>query len=327
MERMSELPFVMVLGDASLRVREMEEALVAAAFHGASPGFNLSTWHAGEGAEACLQDARTVPMMAKRRVVLIRGFEKATVALLDALMAYAENPNPSTLLLITGLKGPPAAGGKDRGKRLENCVAKIGHVARHKAREQNASAYVIERAAHGGCQMQRRTADFLVGLVGKDLSQLKNEVDKLTTYVGGEGSVDQATVEEVCSLVAEAEVWDLTDAIINRNPDRGLAAAHRMLEDAGSGDGVSHRLLALVTWQVRQLLELQSAMHAGSGTPPGWRRVPSGKLRAAERLLRERPLHPAHIFDALAVANREFNRSRAGDRRVFEALVMSLTTR
>jgi DNA polymerase-3 subunit delta len=327
LERMSELPCVMVLGDATLRVKEMEEALVDAAFHGASPGFNLSTWHAAEGAEGALEDARTVPMMGRRRVVLIRGFEKAPVALLDALMAYVENPNPSTLLLITGPKGPPAAGGKDRGKRLENQVAKIGHVARHKAKEQNATAYAIERAAIGGCELDPRTADFLVALVGKDLSHLRNEVDKLTIHVGGTGVVDQGTVERVCSLVAEAEVWDLTDAIITCNPDRGLAVAHRMLEDAGSGDGVSHRLLALITWQVRQLLDLQGAMRTGEGTPPSWRRVPSRKLRAAERLLRERPLHPAHIFEALAEANRDFNRSRAGDRRVFEALVMSLTTR
>ncbi|MDP6934935.1 MAG: hypothetical protein QGG40_18585, partial [Myxococcota bacterium] len=45
------------------------------------------------------------------------------------------------------------------------------------------------------------------------------------------------------------------------------------------------------------------------------------------RLLRQQaPMPTARVLDQLARANREMNRSRAGDRRVLESLVLSLTS-
>ena len=37
-------------------------------------------------------------------------------------------------------------------------------------------------------------------------------------------------MEAVCSLVAEAAIWDLTDAVVRRDTDKALAVAHRMLD-------------------------------------------------------------------------------------------------
>ena len=100
-----------------------------------------------------------------------------------------------------------------------------------------------------------------------------------------------------------------------------MAAAHRMLEEGQA----SHRLLSTVTWQFRQILELQDDLR--NNRPPGgtWSRAPSSKIQAAQRLLKQRPLSASRTLRSLTDANQAFNRSRAGDRRVFEALILELT--
>lgn len=322
---MSELSSVhLVLGDEVLLVREAADAVVSAAFEGGSPGFNLAVYQAGDGASGALDVARTLPMMARRRVVHIKVMEKATVELLDDLMAYCDKPNPSTVLLLEGRKLPEAVGGRNRGLSLQNKIKKVGRVERFRSRDQRPIPFAQAHARTLGCELDPRAARLLVELVGSDLARLRSEVDKAAAYVGGTGRIDGSAVEAVSSLVAEAVVWDLTDAIVSRDADRGLSAVYRMMEAAGTSDRVSYRLLALIGWQVRQLLVLQDSMYRRADTPDSWRRTPRRKREAAEALLRRRPLSAERILGALARANRSFHFSRAGDRRVFEALVLEL---
>jgi DNA polymerase III delta subunit len=324
---MTETAVRMILGDEGLLVQEAEQRAVSEAFGGAAPGFNHAVFSAAGGAEAALDLARTQPMMARRRVVVIRDLEKASVELLDVLAAYVESPNPSTLLLLVGSKLPEATGGVDRGRRLENRLKKTDAVLRFQAKDQHPIAFATEQAALLGCKLDRRAAELLVELVGSDLGRLRMEVAKAAAWLGGAGLIDVVAVEAVSSPVAEAVVWDLTDAILVGDINRALTTTHRMLEDAGPGDGASHRLLALVTWQVRRVLELQSGLRSGAGVPESWQRMPANKLRQAQDTLRRRPIDPAAILETLSRANRDFNRSPAGDRRIFEALVLELCAR
>ena len=324
----SQLPLVhLILGEELLLVQQHEQQIIEQALSGqARNGFNFASFRAGEGADQALNMCRTVPMLARRRVVLIRDLEQAAAPLLDSLLGYCANPSPTAVLIMTGQKLPPASGGTNRGRRLQNQVKKIGTVQRFRSRDLKPVAFAREYARKQGCVLSGRSASLLVELVGSSLSQLQSEIDKAICYIGGEGPIQPEVIEQVCSLVADVLIWDLTDAIIARNPDKGLAVAHRMLETAGSSDLGTHRMVALITWQVRQLLQLQSAMRNGEPIPSQWRNN-QRKLAAAQATLRQQPLGPARILEALTRANRQLNRARAGERRIFESLVMNLTSR
>ena len=321
-----EVPVHLLLGDAGLLVSEAEKALVAAALDGGAAGFNLATYDASEGAPGALSLARTPPMMARKRVVVVRGMQKAPVALLDDLLTYAANPSPTTVLVLTGDKTPGAVGGKDRGKVLANKVDKLGGLRRFRTRDQRPVPFAQARARDAGCELDGDAARLLVELVGDDLGQVRLELDKAVAFVGGQGRIDRRVIEATSSVVAEAVQWELTDAIVARDADRGLAVTYRMLEDARASGG-AHRLLGLVTWQVRELLVLQDALQRGERPPGKWARMPGRKLQAARRNLEKHPLDPVVALGALTEANRQLNRARAGGQRVFESLMMRLTTR
>lgn len=317
-------PIYVVLGDESLLVEDAERVISEVALRGVMAAFNHSVYRAGaDGVLDCLSVARTLPMMSARRLVVLRDAQEASLQLLKELYAYCGAPSPSTVLLITGRAWPKPSEGEDWGLRTENLVKKAGEVMRFKAKDIDPIAFARETAESLGCKLGRREAELLVEMVGADLGCLRGELEKAALFVGGEGAITEEVLAEVCSMLAEAQIWDLTDAITTRDLDRALSTAHRLLEAGPRGE--EHRLLAMVTWQVRQLLSLQQSLREGGGAEGV--KMPSWKRQAAERALRDSPLPTAEVLERLAAANHAMHSSRAGERRVFESLLLDLTSR
>ncbi|MGB0640788.1 MAG: DNA polymerase III subunit delta, partial [Myxococcota bacterium] len=193
---MSELPMItLLLGDESHSRKQAEADLIASVFGDSPPGFNFATFTASDGAERAVDAAKTVPMMAKHRVVVVRDMETAPIELLDELLRYAAKPNPTTVMILNGKKTPPAVGGVDRGRRLEGAIKKVGQVHRFKAGEKDPVRFARGFAEQAGCQMDHRTAQLLVELVGGDLGRVAAETNKVVAYVGGSGPIKAQDIE------------------------------------------------------------------------------------------------------------------------------------
>lgn len=316
------LPVYVFLGSESLLVREAEKAVRDVVATGPTAAFNHGTFVAAEeGALGFVQAAGTLPMMASRRLVELRQVQDAPVAVLDALLAYVQAPNPTTVLVVSGEKFPSAVGGVDRGVRIVNAVKKGGLVLKLDGEGVDPRSFAEARAGDLGVKLERDAAQLLVELVGGDLTLLAADVEKCAGFVGAGGTIDRAAAAEVCASVAEADVWALTDALVTRDRDRALETLHRLLEDGEA----PHKLLGSVAWQLRQVLLLQDAQRRGLSDREVNVRMPPQKLRAVREMIARRPLSPSAILEEIATVNRAMNSSRAGDRRVFEALVLRLT--
>jgi len=309
-------PVHLILGDEHLLVQREIDAVIAEALGGPTTGFNFARFSAADGASGALETARTMPMMVPRRVVLISEVEQAEVPLVDAVLAYIEHPSPSTVLVMTGRKLPPVKG----GRKLTPRIKKMGGQVKRWGRERPIP-FARQHARAQGCDLTEPAAALLVDFIGSGLTRLANEVDKAACYVGGSGTIGEADIAALCSPASEGEIWGLTDAIVARDTDRALTATHRLMGSSGS----AHRLLAMITWQIRELLMLQGALRQRRSPPGSWGRN-QRKLRAARARLERHPMRPAPILEALTRANRRLNSARVGERRVFEALVLELTT-
>lgn len=321
-------PIWLVLGDARLLVDRAVARLVEwGKARCGPPQFNLSTFHAGDGsAAAALTAARTLPMMAGLRVVVVRDVEQADDTFMEALLAYAEEPSATTMLVVSGESLPKTRkGGTAWAQKVPKAVEKRGRVVKLSSRDVAPPSFAREHARALGKDLGAREASLLVELVGPDLGRLAREVEKIALFVGDDAAIGADDIHAVCSLLAEAVVWDLTTGIASRDANTALAALHRLLED---GDA-SHRLLSLVVWQIRQLLMVAEGAALGRNDAEiaesaGMRPDQVARLR---RAIDKRNLHPARMFERLAEANRTMNRSRAGDRKVLETLIVELCTR
>lgn len=317
-------PVYLLVGGEDWLVRQALERIRAAVVAGPVAAFNDATFVAAEDREGSfVHTARTVPMMAARRLVVLKQVEEASVALLDALLAYAAAPVPSAVLVVTGEKFPGAVGGVDRGLRIVNAVKKTGFVAKLDRQEVDPVRFATEAAAGLGARLAPAGARLLVDFSGGELALVHAGVEKCATYVGEGGLITEEVVEAVCVSTAEAEVWALTDAIVGRDRARALAALHHLLEDGEA----PHKLLANVAWQLRQVLVLQDATRRGIAEREAGVRMPPQKARAIREMLTRRPLSPRQLLEELAEVNTGMNSSRAGERRVFEAWILRLVDR
>lgn len=322
--------YVLVGGEGILR-RQALALIREGCVSGPVAAFNDATFTAGTGGDTdplgFADIVRTAPMMAPRRLVVIRQIEEANVALLEALLTYVQAPIDSTVLVLTGEKFPGAVGGTDRGVRIVNAVKKTGLVVKLEVEASDRAALARETARQLGAQIEPSALVLLQELSGEDLSALLANVEKCAGFIGsgpgrpGGGKITEAVVDEVCVSTAEADSWGITNAIIARDRSRALETLHRLLEDGEP----PHKLLGGIAWQLRQVLTLQDGMKRGIPEAQMGLRMHPRAAASIRALVQKRAVSPSAILDEIATVNRAMNSSRAGDRRVFEAWVVRLT--
>jgi DNA polymerase III delta subunit len=315
------LPIYILIGDEQLLASRATELVTDRVMGGGLAAFNQSVYRASDpGAGEAISVARTLPMMSNYRLVVIRGIEEGSAELLQLILDYCEGPADTTVLVLTGLRWPKAVGGVDRGRRIEGMVKKLGGVFRFKAKDQDPVSFAMHFAEEAGCSLSRQDAIGLVEMVGGDLSRIRLEIDKLSLWLEKGETIDSEALSEVCSMLSEAEIWALTDAIVERNADKALVTTHRLLE---SGEP-AHRIISMIAWQIRQLLQLQEAVRHGRDPRSSGVRMPTRKLRAATARLRERPISALGLLGSIAQANERMNSWRTGQDRILEGLVLAL---
>ncbi len=315
------VPVYVLIGDEELLTARATDLVMSAVMGGGLAAFNQSVYRASDATSLeAIAVARTLPMMSSHRLVVIRGVEEASAELLQLVLDYCESTSDTTVLVLTGIRWPKAVGGVDRGRRIEGKVKKIDGLYRFKAKDQDPVSFAMHFAEEAGCSLSRQDAYGLVDMVGGDLSRLRLEIDKLSLWLGDDNIIDSRALREVCSMLSEAEIWALTDAIVERNADKALATTHRLLE---SGEP-PHKIIAMIAWQVRQLLQLQEAVRSGQDPRSAGIRMPARKMRAATDSLRRRPISALILLGAIAQANERMNSWRTGGDRILEGLVLGL---
>jgi DNA polymerase-3 subunit delta len=317
-------PIVLTYGDARPLVDAAVESVRRAALARCGiPAFNHGRFRSNERGSEALVAARTPPMMADLRLVELHGLEECPAELADALIEYAERPDPTTVLLLVGNALPPAKGGANPGVRLKNAVKKVGRVVECKAEDVDPVAFATEAARTRGKTLVPLAARRVVEWVGADPGLLQGEVAKLCDYVGERVEIAPTDVDAVVSALAEAEVWDLTAAVAARDADRALDALARLVD----GGEDPRRLLAMIAWQLRDVCRVVELYRGGANDQQvrDQVRMRWETLKHVKQAVAAAP-DTAVVMADLARAHRSMNEHKAGDRRILERLVLSLST-
>ena len=129
-----------------------------------------------------------------------------------------------------------------------------------------ATAWTKKEAEKRGSKITYQAAQLLTGLVGSDLWQINNELDKLLSYKSGQepGTAKAAAieVEDVEMLVRgnfDENIFALTDAISNRNQ----AIATKLFEEQIEAGLADAYLINMIVRQFRILLQIRQALDSG----------------------------------------------------------------
>jgi DNA polymerase-3 subunit delta len=317
------LPVYLVAGEERLLRDEVVSELRAAALGGGIAAFNEDKFTAGEtDIEVILSAARTVPMMAPRRFVLLRGAERWDTAEgetspFDRLAEYAAAPVDSSCLVVVATK-------LDGRRKLALLARKRGFLVSCDALDSRAlPAWIAERLAARGHAIDRDVAELLAALAGPQLSSLDDAVERLSLYVGPGAVVDEAAVGACVARVGTANTWALVDAVGARDLGRAL----RTLADAYDPRDHGLPLLGALAWSIRQLARYQAAVESGASADDAARQAGVFQpYRARELATKARAVRPKEVERWMLVLA-ETDLALKSSRRSADAILEEMLTR
>jgi DNA polymerase-3 subunit delta len=117
--------------------------------------------------------------------------------------------------------------------------------------EEEATEIVQRRAEVRGLQFDSGALELFVLLTGGDTRQIENELEKIDIYLGRERSVTVEHVRELVPLSRSGVIFELGNALAERDLGRALTLVRRLLDQGESAIGI---LLVAILPTIRNLL-------------------------------------------------------------------------
>lgn len=202
-----------------------------------------------------------MPFLSDKRLVVVRGmFVKAPAkeVVKELVTFIPELPETTRLVFME----PDALNLKHPLIKAAN-EATNGFVKQFNRPEgADLDRWVSRQVEERGGSIEPRAANLLATSIGNDLQSIDNEIEKLLLYKG-EGTISEADVALLCPYAAEANIFDLVDALGNRN---GRTAAQLLQAKLSEGTDPFY-LFSMVIRQFRLLIQVKELASQGKRAP------------------------------------------------------------
>ncbi|MCB0475938.1 MAG: DNA polymerase III subunit delta, partial [Flavobacteriaceae bacterium] len=161
--------------------------------------------------EDVISNAKRFPMMAERQVVIVKEAQELSRTI-ENLTAYAENPQPSTVLVFCYKYKT-----LDKRKKLYKLIEKNGLLFESKKLYENQVGDWIRRVLAGkDYQIEPKAVLMLVEFLGTDLSKISNELNKLMLVLPKGTAIAPGDIEENIGISKDFNNFELRKAVGER---------------------------------------------------------------------------------------------------------------
>lgn len=286
---MADTTFYLLYGDDDLSLSEGLNKIRSSMGDSSEADMNTSEYD-GENTSVAkiLNDAKSFPFLSDKRLVIVRGLvthcmkNAAGKKQLDNLMEEVPNLPAFTRLVLVERENL-----KSNLKIVK--TAQLHGYCRQYSAPKDTTDWIINRVrTEYETDIEFQAALALASVTGNDLRRADNEIAKLVNYVDGQDMIREADVALLTPYVAEANVFDMVDALANGNARVALSLMNQVLDQDPSDPGF--RLFALFARQFRLLLLARE--HIDSGGAPDNKTVagvlgihpfPAGKVATQSR--------------------------------------------
>jgi DNA polymerase-3 subunit delta len=340
-------PGYVLLGDEAFLYQRCRLGVLAALAPPEHRDFSLSDLDLADTSIFDVLDrAQTPSLMAPFQVLFVRnlkslygrGSKKDEFAAIDA---YFRSPNPGAVLLFVAdhLRIPTDLRkmdyqDKERYDRIRETLGDCcGFVELARVDENDAIKWCLAAAEARGIRFDPDAARELVDALGADMMMVSSELEKLCLYVSGrEPRITLGDVETMVLAAKQRTLYELTDAISQRDRTRALLLLHGLLNasDGGEDAAIGHlymlartfrQMLIILEKNVRDSRAIWAVLWQGFRMPPF---AAEDLIRQARRYKSRRELTRA--LRLVARADLELRSSPANKLLVLERLVLALAT-
>lgn len=169
--------------------------------------------------------AKQFPVLAEKNVIIVK--EAQDLSLKDKetelLTSYAQNPIQSTILVFAHKNSK-----LDGKKRKLNTALKDYLFLSEKVRDYQLANIISEECKKLNIHLAPNVNHLLAEYLGNDLNKIFNEIQKIKISIKENEIIDQKIIEKYIGISKEYNVFELQNALIEKDPEKSFKIAYFM---------------------------------------------------------------------------------------------------
>lgn len=170
-----------------------------------------------------LSQFSSYPMLADRKLVIVRDFNKMRIEDEGTFEKYLSKPPKFSVLVLCANEVP-------KNKFFKKLAEYATEVNCKPVYESQLPSWVKQYCQHLGYEIEDEAAHFLVANVGAHILMLKNEIDKVISFKTDDGPISVHDLQETSGVYREANVFALQKALAQRNLAQSITIVHQLSE-------------------------------------------------------------------------------------------------
>lgn len=213
-----------------------------------------------------IDNCETLPVFAEKRLVIVKnsGFFKSKKARGDG----AASPQGANNALLKCLQDIPShtclvfyeAEIDKRMKQVLDAFKNNGLIVEFPySKPDELVRWVVRRFKASGRDIDMAAASMIVENCEQGMTEIGNEIEKLVDYTAGRELVKTEDIDAVCTKSIKSRIFDLTDAISEKNATKAL----KLVNDMTILKEPMQKILFMITRQFRQILQIKLLNNEG----------------------------------------------------------------
>ena len=237
-----------------------------------NPGFESMNYIYMDGQKVNFSDIEnaneTLPFMAEKKVVIVEDYSvlmkksREDDEAEERMTEYIKNPNTSSILIF--LLNTDKIDGR---RKIFKALKKHAQVIElNKLTGNEPSGWIEKHLREKGKKISRSGVEKIIEYTGyfdnegdTDLLSLKNEIKKLADYTGDRDTVTSEDIEAVITKSLQSSIFNLVDAIADKNLSKSVRNLENMLESGG----VVPVILHMIARQFRMIYSVKLYINRG----------------------------------------------------------------
>ncbi len=205
------------------------------------PDFNKVVFSGDCDIQEVVEACQVLPIMDAKRLVIIKDYTgKGNEKDKTYLSNYLQNPALDTCFIMFASKSIPL---------FVSVLNKVEPVDCNKMSIETLSKVVISKFNSKGKKIEKQALDYIIEACGGSYTSISKEVDKLVSFSGDSEIITQAMAEKLVAKSVENVVYDLTNAIAEKNGSKVYTIVNNLLDHGNQPTA----LISLITNQFRRL--------------------------------------------------------------------------
>ncbi len=195
-----------------------------------------------------VEDARTLPMFHEKKLIVAKGYDGLGKDDLDLLNEYAASPASFSVLVL--LSEESRRGKVKPAKSIRLVDLDSGS---------NTDREIKRLAEKLGVALAPGAVGFIKTMLGEDMNLIRNELEKISLYVGGGKTVGEKDLRGLMEKQSTENVFSLSTALSNRD----LRGSLRILRELERNREDPLSILYMIAWRFRQIFKVSQFLREG----------------------------------------------------------------